>query len=190
MPPKKNVVTEEESGSGSTGGLALSQSETEFLIDCLRFPIGGSVAVSDKYTPYNTSAITLVIYSNQIVSYHMTQSPLTSFESYCVPGEITDNLQIDAKAVAEARGQKSAGSIANRIAALKKKYNFPISTSLAGSPRKVADPTGPVTPSKVTKSRGKGSAKKATKKEEASDEDTEEKVKEGDDEDDDMADEV
>ena len=45
-------------------------------------------------------------------------------------------MQIDTKAVAEARGYKNAGSVANRITKIKKRYNLPIVSSLTGS-RKV-----------------------------------------------------
>jgi hypothetical protein len=79
-------------------------------------------------------------------------------------------LQIDTKAVAEARGYKNAGSVANRITKFKKKYNLPITSSLSGS-RKVesspaADTKVPITPNKnkVTKARStRGRAVKVPK---------------------------
>ena len=82
---------------------------------------------------------------------------------------LTSIIQIDTKAVAEARGYKNPGSVANRITRLKKRYNLPITAS--GSKKTDSSPASearvPVTPSKskVTKARTtRGRAVKITKK--------------------------
>jgi hypothetical protein len=79
-------------------------------------------------------------------------------------------LQIDTKAVAEARGYKNAGSVANRITKLKKRYNLPITASLSGARKVESSPAAeakvPVTPNKnkVTKARStRGRAVKVPK---------------------------
>jgi hypothetical protein len=80
---------------------------------------------------------------------------------------------------------KNPVSVANRINAMKKKHNIPIMGSIAGlnSKKEAKDPTAPVTPSKVTKSRGKARAKKGKALKSESSEDDEKKVKsESDDE--------
>jgi hypothetical protein len=85
---------------------------------------------------------------------------------------LTVSLQIDTKAVAEARNYKNHRSVANRITTLKKRYNLPITASQSGS-RKVGDSSpasevqAPVTPNKnkVTKARStRGRAVKVPKK--------------------------
>jgi len=85
---------------------------------------------------------------------------------------LTFILQIDTKAVAEARGYKNPRSVANRITNLKKRYNLPITASQSGS-RKAGDSSPssevqvPVTPhkNKVTKARTtRGRAVKVPKK--------------------------
>lgn len=87
------------------------------------------------------------------------------------PSKIIANfiLQIDTNAVAEVRGYKNNGSVANRITRLKKKYNLPITASggrkMNSSP--ASEATIPVTPnkSKVTKARTtRGRAVKVSKK--------------------------
>lgn len=85
--------------------------------------------------------------------------------------------------MAEARGQKNAGSVSNRILKLRKKYNLPIGaggTKKAIEHAEAGDTKIPVTPSKnrVSKSRGRAlpvkKGKKAIKDEdEAEDDDLE-----------------
>jgi hypothetical protein len=81
---------------------------------------------------------------------------------------VTFLLQIDIAAVAEARGYKHTGSVANRINKLKKRYNLPITASGAKKLNSSAgDTTIPVTPnkSKITKARTtRGRAIKVPKK--------------------------
>lgn len=55
--------------------------------------------------------------------------------------------------MAEARGQKNAGSVANRITKMKKKYNLPIGANTSGvrkfnEPTEENEPKIPITPSK------------------------------------------
>jgi hypothetical protein len=70
------------------------------------------------------------------------------------------------KAVAEARGQKSAGSIGNRISALRKKYNIPIVGTNRQNPTSPGVPSTPIKKTRVYKTRVKPAVKKETDKKE------------------------
>jgi hypothetical protein len=83
-------------------------------------------------------------------------------------------LQIDTQAVADARGQKNKNSVANRITAMRKKYNLPIAAGKATTANATAtdsagDTNVPLTPHKnrVTKSRtpAKGTTKNESEEE-------------------------
>ncbi|OBT62024.1 hypothetical protein VE03_08252 [Pseudogymnoascus sp. 23342-1-I1] len=60
----------------------------------------------------------------------------------CLQHTTGGHVQIDCNAVAKKRNMANHRSVANRIAAMKKKYGLPLATSAAKTPAKIGDVAG------------------------------------------------